>query len=80
MSNRTKSGYSSFTYLQRMLAQGWRVEPPVYVRPYRQPRSHPANTYHFILWNGNKVNLVSVHDSPEIQAFLEESKLVLDHL
>jgi hypothetical protein len=38
------------------------------------------NTYHFVLWNGNKVNLVSVLDCPEVQQFLVDSDLATDRL
>jgi hypothetical protein len=74
--------YSSYTYLVSMLAQGWRVEPPVYVRPrWRSPlRLRKENTYHFVLWNGDRISLVSVLDCPEIERLLAENHLAVDRL
>jgi len=41
--------YSSFTDLVNMVAQGWQIEPPVYVRPRWRSRLRlkQENTYHF---------------------------------
>ena len=74
--------FSSCAYLRAMLEQGWQIEPPVYVRPRWRSRlrSRKENTYHFVLWNGNKVNLVSVLDCPEVQQFLVDSDLATDRL
>lgn len=74
--------FSSYAHLMTMLAQGWHIEPPVYVRPRRLSRSgaEKAETYHFVLWNGDKVNLVSVRDCPEIGKFLVENGLTVDRL
>ena len=77
--------FSSYAYLMTMLAQGWQIEPPVYVRLRWQSRSRSKetkkeNTCHFILWHGDKVNLVSVHDCPQIQQFLADNGLAVDRL
>jgi hypothetical protein len=74
--------FSSYTHLKAMLVQGWQVEPPVYVRPRLRSRlrSKEENTYHFVLWNGDKVTLVSVLDCPEIQEFLASEQLIVDRL
>ncbi len=74
--------FSSYTHLMTMLAQGWQIEPPVYIRPRRLSRSQMErrNAYHFVLWNGDKVNLVSVRDCPEMQEFLAENAIVIDRL
>lgn len=74
--------HSSYAHLIAMLAQGWQIEPPVYIRPCWRSclRSRKENTYHFVLWNGNKVNLVSVLDCPEVQQFLVDSDLATDRL
>jgi hypothetical protein len=65
-----------------MLAQGWQIEPPVYVRPRWRSglRLRRENTYHFVLWNGDRVTLVSVLDCPEIHRFLEDNGLGVDRL
>ena len=72
--------FSSFTHLKSTLTEGWQIEPPVYVRARRRSADAPENVYHFILWNGNKVNLVSVRDCSELQQFLDTSKLSIDHI
>lgn len=68
--------------LEQMLAQGWRIEPPVYARPaWHSPVTlSDANTYHFVLCRKNQVNLVSVAESPEIRQFLVDSDLPIDYL
>jgi hypothetical protein len=65
-----------------MLAQGWKIKPPVYARSdWQSPAtSREGNTYHFVLWRENKVNLVSIREGPEIQQFLDDSGLPIDYL
>jgi len=79
---KVRSPYLSCTSLKGMLAQGWRIESPVYVRPHWQsnPQSKNKNTYHFVLWREDQVNLVRIRDSPEIKQFLAEYELTTDHL
>lgn len=74
--------YLSRASLEELLARGWRIEPPVYARSDWQSlaTSKRGNTYHFVLWRENRVNLVSVRESPEIQRFLVESELAVDYL
>ena len=72
--------YSSYAQLTAMLDQGWQIEPPVYIRPRRRSRSKKENTYHFVLWRDDRVNLVSVLDCPEIQQFLADNRLAIDCL
>ena len=74
--------FSSCAHLRAILDQGWQIESPVYVRPRWRSRlrSKKENTYHFVLWNGNTVNLVSVRDCPQIQQFLADNGLAIDRL
>ena len=74
--------YSSYAHLVEMVAQGWQIESPVYVRPRWRSglRLTRGNTYHFVLWQGDQVNLVSVLDCPEIRRFLADNKLSVDRL
>ena len=74
--------FSSCAHLRAMLDQDWQIEPPVYVRPRWRSRlrSKKENTYHFVLWNGNRVALVSVLDCLQIQQFLVNNGLVIDRL
>jgi len=80
MAKRVRPGYSSYAQLVQMLDQGWCIEPPVYLRPPWRTNSRRHDTYHFVLWRGQRVNLVSVADSPEIQSFLAEQGLSVDRL
>jgi len=79
---KVKTRVSSRDSLQEMLDRGWRIEPPVYARPHWQSpvASREANTYHFVLWRDNQVNLVSIRESPEIQQFLTDCDLAIDYL
>lgn len=74
--------YSSYAQLMDLLAQGWKIEPPVYVRPRWRSRSHlkRENTYHFVLWRGDSVSLVSVVGCPEVKQFLDLKRLAVDQL
>ncbi|MEA3397335.1 MAG: hypothetical protein U9R05_07725 [Chloroflexota bacterium] len=80
-----RSPHSSYAHLMTMLAQGWQIEPPVYVRlrwhsRSRSKETREGNTCHFVLWHGDKVNLVSVRDCPQIQQFLTDNGLAIDRL
>jgi hypothetical protein len=72
--------FSSYSHLVAMLDDGWKIEPPVYVRPRRCSRSKREHTYHFTVWNGKKLTLVSVYDCPELEEFLADNQLVIDRL
>jgi hypothetical protein len=72
--------FSSYTHLMTMLAQGLQVEPPVYVHPRWRSRLQSETTYHFVLWNGEKIALVSVLDCLKVQRFLMDNNLSTDHL
>jgi hypothetical protein len=77
-----RSLYATCAVLEEMLGEGWRIEPPVYVRPHWRSNSSSAakSTYHFVLWRDRQVNLISVPESPEIQQFLAESEVTVDSL
>ncbi len=79
---KARSPYSSRASLEELLAQGWKIESPVYARSdWQSPvTSKEGNTYHFVLWRENRVNLVSIREGPEIQQFLADSELSIDYL
>ena len=68
--------------LEKMLAEGWTVEPPVYARRrwHLTAGSKRGNTYHFVLWRQKQVHLVSVPEGPEIEQFLADHGLPVDTL
>lgn len=77
-----ESPYLPYASLQDLLNQGWKIEPPVYARPPWRTCSRSTKqqaAYHFVLWRGGKVNLVSVRDSAELRQFLAEGQLAIDH-
>jgi hypothetical protein len=73
---------SSYACLTRMLNEGWQIEPPIYVRPTWQSLRQRRNgdTYHFILRREDKLNLISLQDSPQLQRFLQKKGLAVDRL
>ena len=77
-----KRSHASRAGLEELLARGWKIELPVYARSnWQSPAtSEEGNTYHFVLWRENRVNLVSIRESPEIQQFLADSDLAIDYL
>ena len=79
---KARSPYASRDSLEELLSRGWRIEPPVYARSDWQSSaaSEEGNTYHFVLWRENRVNLVSIREGPEIQEFLANSELAVDYL
>lgn len=79
---KARSPYSSRDSLEELLSRGWRIEPPVYARSDWQSAatSNEGNTYHFVLWRDNRVNLVSIREGPEIKRFLIDSGLTIDYL
>lgn len=77
---KAKLRYTSRASLEEMLAEGWKVEPPVYARPRWKSNSEGKNTYHFVLWRENQVHLVSVPEDPEIRQFLADRKIPVDHV
>jgi len=86
------AAYFSFAHLMALLDQGWQIEPPIYVRPrwssraragrlrWTYPRLDKENTYHFVLRQGNRFNLISVFDCPEVQQLLESEQLAVDRI
>lgn len=79
---KTRSAYTSYEHLATLLAEGWQVEPPVYVRPRLKSRilSKRQDTYHFVVRLGNAFGLISVLDCPQVQQLLEEEGLGVDRL
>lgn len=71
---------SSYVRLVEMLDDGWRIQPPVYVRARWRVGdvSRKHDTYHFVLWSGDRVSLVSVAECPEVQRLLASTGLTLD--
>jgi hypothetical protein len=68
----------TFYALLAALDVGWRVEPPVYVRP-RWGSEHAGSVmYHFILRRETGTTMVSVADGSRIRAFVQEHGLEIN--
>jgi hypothetical protein len=68
----------TFYALLAALDAGWRIEPPVYVRP-RWGNDHAGQQmYHFILRRETGTTMVSVADCARVRNFVQELGLSLD--
>ena len=65
----------TFYALLAALDAGWRIEPPVYVRP-RWGSEHTGTVmYHFILRRETGTTMVSVADGARVRTFVQERDL-----
>jgi len=71
----TNSDDDTFCALLAALDAGWRVEPPVYVRPRWGSDHAGEQMYHFILRRDTGTTMVSVADDHRIRAFIQEHGL-----
>ena len=62
----------TFYALLAALDAGWRVEPPVYVRPRWGSEHAGQQMYHFILRRETGTTMVSVADGNRIRTFVQE--------
>jgi hypothetical protein len=61
--------------LTLMLAEGWRIEPPILVRR-SWAQHHPGElAYHVILARAAQRSLIVIDDSPAIHRFLDENAI-----
>ncbi len=76
------SPYVSCVKLEEMLADGWKITPPVYVRPrgWRPSKSKGQSAYHLVLERKSEVHLVSIPEGPEIRQFLADSELPIEYV
>ncbi len=77
---RAKSPYVSRATLETMLTEGWRIQPPVYVRPRWRWASKlkRRSAYHFVLERRRGIRLVSVLEGSEIRQLVDDSQLSVD--
>jgi hypothetical protein len=74
----TNPDEDTYYALLAALDAGWRVEPPVYVRP-RWGSAHAGSVmYHFILHRETGITMVSVADGSRIRAFVQEHGLEIN--
>ena len=65
----------TFYALLAALDAGWRIEPPVYVRPRWGSNHAGQQMYHFILRRETGTTMVSVADGSRIRTFVQEHGL-----
>lgn len=69
-----------FQRLQAYLQDDWRIDPPIFVRPVWHTRHSAQDAYHFILKRDNALHLLVVPRSADIDRFVLEQALPLNHL
>jgi hypothetical protein len=62
----------TFHALLTALDVGWWIEPPVYVRPRWGSEYAGQQMYHFILRRDTHTTMLSVADSSQVRAFVQE--------
>ena len=65
----------TFYALLAALDVGWRIEPPVYVRPRWGSDHAGQQMYHFILRRETGTTMVSVADGARVRTFVQEHDL-----
>ncbi len=65
----------AFYVLLGALDVGWRIEPPVYVRPRWGSEHVGQQRYHFILRRDSRTTMLSVADSSQVRTFVREHGL-----
>jgi hypothetical protein len=68
------------TYLELLAAleAGWQIQPPVYARARWGSAHAGQQIYHFVLRSSQAITMISVLDTPNLRAFLEEHQLAVD--
>ncbi len=69
-----------FQRLQEYLANGWDIDPPIFVRPVWHTLHKSQDAYHFILRRANALHLLVVPRAPDVDLFVAERHLPLNHL
>lgn len=69
-----------FSRLQQYLTEGWAIDPPIFVRPVWYSLADAHDAYHFILKRGGDLQLLVLPASPEVERFINESRLALNRL
>jgi hypothetical protein len=64
---------SRFEQLQQALAQGWRIESPVYLRA--QWYVPDRDGYYFVLTRGNEVDLIVVSAGEAVRQWVQAQRL-----
>lgn len=69
-----------FRRLQSFLDDGWNIDPPIFVRPVWYSLSDAQSAYHFILKRAGDLQLLVVPACDEVDQFVRDRRLPLNHL
>jgi hypothetical protein len=69
-----------FRRLQEYLADGWEIDPPIFVRPVWHSLHRSQDAYHFILRRQDALHLLVVPRAPDVDLFVKNKRYPLNHL
>lgn len=69
-----------FLRLQEYLADGWEIDPPIFVRPIWHTIHRAQNAYHFILRRQTSLHLLVVPCTLDVDAFVKGKRYPVNHL
>ena len=69
-----------FQRLQEYLADGWDIDPPIFVRPVWHTLHQSQDAYHFVLRRAEALHLLVVPRTPDVDLFVSQRRLPLNHL
>lgn len=69
-----------FRRLQEYLADGWEIDPPIFVRPVWHSLHRSQDAYHFVLRRQESLHLLVVPRAVDVDAFVNNNRYPLNHL
>ncbi len=69
-----------FRRLQEYLADGWEIDPPIFVRPVWHSLHRSQDAYHFVLRRQDALHLLVVPRAVDVDAFVKNNRYPLNHL
>jgi len=80
MDEQENSADARFRRLQEYLADGWEIDPPIFVRPVWHSLHRSQDAYHFILRRQDALHLLVVPRAFDVDAFVKDKRYPLSHL
>lgn len=69
-----------FRRLQEYLADGWEIDPPIFVRPIWHSIHRSQDAYHFILRRADALHLLVVPRALDVDTFVKDKRYPLNRL
>lgn len=69
-----------FRRLQEYLADGWEIDPPIFVRPVWHSLHRSQDAYHFVLRRQEALHLLVVPRAVDVDTFVKNNRYPLNHL